>query len=310
MGRGQVSPESMAQSLGMLRQVLDGTPYVEIARQAGVSRTLVEQRVKAVARELASSVGLPGVAPGAPVLIPELRRARDALIDAIAHFRPPEPSPVARRSVALSDADLDHVVAITRAHSNFRARDVAMLYVLFATGAKPLEVARLEVGDYLEEGGSVRVESTLRAQAAINGAARPLYFANVKLVAAIDEYLVERLRNGQGAGRSGAYRGLAPDSRLFLTAEGEPMAVHAEVCGGGLQHKCRSVLEIYRRIFRKAGLPGISALSARRTMARRLTERGCAIEQVGQVLGISSQAVRRLLASDPQPLRKVISELL
>jgi len=168
----------------------------------------------------------------------------------------------------------------------------------------------MEVGDYLEEDGSVRVESTLRAQAAINGAARPLFFANAKLVAAIDEYLVERVRNGQGAGRSGAYRGLAPDSRLFLTAEGEPMAVHAEVCGGGLQHKCRSVLEIYRRIFRKGGLPGVSALSARRTVARRLTERGCAIEQVGLVLGISSQAVRRLLASDPQPLRKVISELL
>ncbi|MCK7501144.1 MAG: hypothetical protein MZW92_71735 [Comamonadaceae bacterium] len=54
--------------------------------------------------------------------------------------------------MALSDADLDHVVAITRAHSHFRARDVAMLYVLFATGAKPLEVARLEVGDYLDGG--------------------------------------------------------------------------------------------------------------------------------------------------------------
>ncbi|MCK7501145.1 MAG: hypothetical protein MZW92_71740 [Comamonadaceae bacterium] len=33
--------------------MLDGTTYAEVARQAGVSRTLVEQRVKAVARELA-----------------------------------------------------------------------------------------------------------------------------------------------------------------------------------------------------------------------------------------------------------------
>ena len=82
-----MNPESMAQSLGMLRQVLDGTPYAEVARQTGVSRTLVEQRVKAIARDLAASAGLPGAAPGARVLIPELRRAREAMLEAIARAR-------------------------------------------------------------------------------------------------------------------------------------------------------------------------------------------------------------------------------
>jgi integrase len=305
-----MSPESMAQSLAMLRQVLDGISYVEIARQAGVSRTLVEQRVKTIARELAARMGVAGIAPHGPVLAAQLRHERGAYLEAIARFRPQDLPDAPPRSAALSDADIEHLVSVTRAHSNCRARDVALLYMLFATGAKPLEVARLEVGDYLAKDGTVRVESILRAQAAISGTARPLYFANPKLVSAIDQYLAQRVPAGQGAGRPGEYRGLAPDSKLFLSADGEPMTIHAEDHGGSRHHKCRSVLEIYRRIFRRAGLPGVSALSARRTVARRLAERGCDIEQAGQVLGITPRAVRHLLTTAPQPMRKLFSELL
>ena len=45
--------------------------------------------------------------------------------------------------------------------------------MLFSTGARPLEIARLEVRDYLAEDGSVREESLLPAKAAVNGKARP-----------------------------------------------------------------------------------------------------------------------------------------
>jgi integrase len=305
-----MSPESIAQSLAMLRQVLDGASYIEIARRAGVSRTLVEQRVKTVARELAVRMGVAGSAPHGPVLAAQLRRERSAYLEAIARFRLQDLPDARPRHAVLSDADIEHLVSVTRAHSKFGARDVALLYMLLGTGAKPLEVARLDVGDYLAKDGTVRVESTLRAQVAISGTARPLYFANAKLVAALDQYLAQRARAGQGAGRPGEYRGLAPDSKLFLSADGEPMTIRAEDHGGKLHHNCRAVLEIYRRIFRRAGLPGVSALSARRTVARRLAERGCDVEQAGKVLGITPRAVRHLLAAAPQPLRKLFSELL
>ena len=47
----------------------------------------------------------------------------------------------------MTRADFEHVVAMTRRHSNCKNRDVALLLVLFATAAKPLEIARLKVGD-------------------------------------------------------------------------------------------------------------------------------------------------------------------
>ena len=73
-----------------------------------------------------------------------------------------------------------------------------MLLVLLSTAAKPLEIARLVVGDYLTEDGLVREESVMRADAAINGKQRPLFFASTKVVAAVDAYLEERVRRGQG----------------------------------------------------------------------------------------------------------------
>ena len=79
---------------------------------------------------------------------------------------------------------------------------MALLLVLFATAAKPLEIARLVVSDYLTDDGSVREESVMRADAAINGNGRPLFFASTKVVAAVDAYLEERVRHGQGTGKA------------------------------------------------------------------------------------------------------------
>jgi len=87
---------------------------------------------------------------------------------------------------------------VIRQHSNCAKRDTALLLVLFSTAAKPLEIARLVVSDYLSEDGSVREASVLRANAAINSKERPLFFASTKVVAAVDAYLGERIRRGQG----------------------------------------------------------------------------------------------------------------
>ena len=132
---------------------------------------------------------------------------------------------------ALISEDIEHVVAMTRQHSNCRNRDVALLLVLFATAAKPLEIARLQVGDYLTEDGSVREESVMRADAAINGKARSPFFASTRLVAAVDAYLQERVRRGHGTRKATTYRGLDPESRLFLTGGGRGMPIKVRAMG-------------------------------------------------------------------------------
>src|SRR5207249_11824316 len=92
-----------------------------------------------------------------------------------------------------------------------------------------LEIARFQVRDHLNEDGAVREESVMRAAVAINGKERPLFFASTKVVAAVDAYLDERVRRGQGATTVTKYRRLDPGSRLFLTADGHdmPIAVRA-----------------------------------------------------------------------------------
>jgi uncharacterized protein YerC len=52
-----MSVESVAKSIQMLKGILDGKTYVAIARDSGLSRSAVEQRVKALARELQTGRG-------------------------------------------------------------------------------------------------------------------------------------------------------------------------------------------------------------------------------------------------------------
>ena len=50
--------ESVAKSIRMLKGILGGKTYVAIAQASGLSRSAVEQRVKALARELQTVVGV------------------------------------------------------------------------------------------------------------------------------------------------------------------------------------------------------------------------------------------------------------
>jgi hypothetical protein len=56
-----------------------------------------------------------------------------------------------------------------RLRSENANRDVALIYVLFCTGAKPIEIARLEVRDYLNSDGSIRERSEMRPETPSTG---------------------------------------------------------------------------------------------------------------------------------------------
>lgn len=305
--------ESVEKSIRMLKGVLDGETYTAVARESGLSRAAVEQRVKALARDLQAVVGVECVDEHEVPTVKVMRARKEHYLEALDHYRPQCIVNAGRRSRALTSKDLEHAAAVTWQHSSCRSRDVALLMVLFATAARPLEIARLEVRDYLAEDGSVREESVLRADAAINGKERPLFFASARAIAAVDAYLDERVRRGQGATRCATYRGLDPLSRLFLTGSGQAMPIRVRAAGRSRQCRCGVILDIYRRIFAKAGLKGVSTLSARRTIAERLTERGCDVDQIGSVLGLSDRtSVRNLIRSQRQfakSLKAVVREL-
>lgn len=150
----------------------------------------------------------------------------------------------------------------------------------------------------------------MRPEVAVNGKARPLFFASAKANVAIDAYLDERLQRGHGISKTTSYRGLDPVSRLFLTNEGNAIPIRIRQKGQQRHYHCGMMLDIYRKIFARTGMKGVSALSARRTVAQKLKERGTDDEDIGLILGLKEKnSVRNLLPSEPQPLKAVVKEL-
>ena len=305
-----MTAKSMVKSIQMLKAVLNGQTYDAVAKTSKMTRSAVEQRVKALARDLQTVVGVEGLDEEDMPTVLTMRKMRDSYLEALEHYQPERAKRMRTRKTTVTEQEIDLAIDKTRQMSNCRNRDIALLLVLFSTAAKPLEIARLEVRDYLHDDGSIREESMMRPEVAIGGATRPLFFASAKANAAIDAYLQERVRRRHGVQKSDKYRGLDPMSKLFLTDDGNAMPIKIKEWGNQRHHLCGVILDIYRKIFARAGLKGVSALSARRTIAQKLKERGTDNEDIGKVLGLKEKnSVRNLLPKQGRPLKSVVKEL-
>lgn len=301
--------DSILLSITMLQDVVNGKTYDAVAAAYGLTRTAIERRVKTAALRLFREAGIDGINEEGLAFAQRLRSCRPAITAAIERYEP-HMTDQKRSGRILTDQDIQLAVQRTRQRSPCLHRDVALLYVLLTTGARPLEIARLEVRDYLQVDGSVREESVMRAEVAVNRKSRPLFFASDKAREAIDRYLAERVDQLPASPLHAPYRGLDPQSRLFLTEKGAPFEIHSHGAQGQMRFLCRGILDTYRKIFRRIGLPGVSALSVRRTVATRMYERGAAEDQIGQILGISEKkSVRELLPKQRQPLQSVVRGL-
>lgn len=301
--------DSILLSMTMLQDVVNGKTYDAVAAVYGLTRTAIERRVKTAALRLFREAGIDGINEEGLAFVQRLRSCRPAITAAIERYEP-RMLDQKRGGRILTDQDIALAVQRTRQRSPCPHRDVALLYVLLTTGARPLEIARLEVHDYLHADGSVREESVMRAEVAVNRKSRPLFFASEKAREAIDRYLAERAGQLPAVPLHAPYRRLDPQSRLFLTEKGTPFAIHSHGAQGQMRFLCRGILETYRKIFRRIGLPGVSALSVRRTVATRMYERGAAEDQIGEILGISEKkSVRELLPKQRQSLQSVVRGL-
>jgi integrase len=303
-----MKPETLAKTKILLEQVLArGVSYRAAGEAMNIGRSTVERNIKTLIREAARQTSIPGLDEDALSYLPRLRQAHAAVLSAVHGYEPtprgrPAPPPMNETQIAAATSQV-------RRRSENGHRDVALVYVLLCTGAKPIEIARLVVGDYLNRDGSVRASSVLRPDAAANGQSRPLYFRSARACAALDAYLNERVQRHLGTGRDGTFRGLDPDSALFLTQEGRPFEVKPRHVRDP-RPTCRLMLATLQLAFRRAGWHGMTAQSARRAIAHELIERGADEAQVGEFLGIKSmRAVRRLLNTERRPLDVLAQDL-
>jgi integrase len=305
-------PETIAKAKSMLVSVLQGgATYGEAGAPFGVGRSTVERTIKALVLQVARERGIPELDEDALSCLPRLRQLREPVLRAVGDYTPGSTRP---KRTTLGPEEIAAGASRVRQRSDNANRDVALIFVLFCTGAKPIEMARLEVRDYLNRDGSVRESSEMRPEAAVNGRSRPLFFTSTRACAAVDAYLLERARRklgvaGLGVARDAAYRGLDPRSALFLTETGK----HFDITDRGPEDPratCRLMIATLRSIFKRAGWTGVTAHSARRVVARRLADKGADGAQVGELLGLSStRAVRHLLGNERRPLETLAREL-
>ncbi len=269
----QGNPERFtAEAIAMLKAVVDGQTYATVAAECGVTRTAVERRIKALAARLCRQVGIEGLNEDGTAIVSRLQKKRNEILIALDRFDPRsrEGQPVPR---ILSNSEIARAALRIRERSNHSSRDAALFLMLFSTDACPLEIARLEVRDYLNADGSVKPQTELRAEAAITGKARRLHFASDRFDEPMAEYLRQRVGAMQGQGRQADYRGLDPSSRLFVASSGEGFKITPYGEPGQRRFLCRPILELYRKLFRYAELPGLTPMSVRQAVVARLYER-------------------------------------
>ncbi|MCX4151739.1 MULTISPECIES: site-specific integrase [Paraburkholderia] len=214
------------------------------------------------------------------------------------------------KSPVIEQHQLRHAVKVASVTGQNAKRDVALLLVFYGTGLTPNEVAKLQVSDYLMPDGRCVVEASLRPEIAFNGKRRPLLWASQKICAAIDDYLQCRLDARHAVTTSlVAFRGLDPNSPLFLTGDGEPFSFTRRTTpAGAVSYSCESLTEIVRRLHQQAGIEHGNASAARRTFVVRLHRDGRSLKLIQQLIGVSSlSAVKRLIDGDPVRLASVVS---
>ena len=213
----------------------------------------------------------------------------------------------------IEDKQIEHLIKATIAYSRVPVRDTALLLVLYGTALSVTELATITVGDYLAEGGSVRVTSSVRPSVAHNGEARPLYWSNKRIVAAIDAYLAWRVLHRQGRSiKRDAYRALVADSPLFLTEDGQQYSLTKRTLPSGLLScSCNSLGAYISRLHANAGIEGGSAQSARRTLAVKLHRKGYDLVHIAALLGHKSvSTTKRLVMQDPVRMADIVARAL
>ncbi len=296
--------ESTRLSIAMLREVLAGGTYDAVAAAHGLTRTAVEHRVKSMAKTLQRKVGIEGLKLEATGYVTKLREAVEGVEAALARFEAGDVKPDDPPKI-LTDKEVSVMIHRAGLHSPTPLRDRALIHIVLATAARPLEVARLEIADYLYPDGMVRSQSEMRAAASVNRRERPLFFQNSAAVKAIDAYLgTRRASKGQGGGVDAPYRGFDPNDRLFLNEDGEPYWIDADRQMGRRRNLCRQILDTYRKIFDRVDIHGLSARVLRHNVAVRLHARGATEEQIGLILGIAERhKVRSMLPKRPEMLQ-------
>ena len=272
--------------------MLQGQTYDQIAARFRVTKSTVSKSVADLARELQSVVGVIGIDEDSAPTAHVIRAHAEDYLEALEHFVPLVKPAGTTSPAIITRPHIEQLVLHTARHSRCKQRDIALLLMLVHTGARPNEIARMTVADYIDASGQRRSPPWLPAHAASNGIARPLLLRDTTALYWLDAYLAWRVAAGYGVSDQSEYRALQGDSRLFLSRTGESFTSPSATATAE-----KGLHDVLQRIFRYVNPPGLGVLCARRSVAHRLRADGYTVEEIAFYLGTRADTVRRLLST-------------
>ncbi|HEU0204115.1 MAG TPA: site-specific integrase, partial [Burkholderiaceae bacterium] len=181
--------------------------------------------------------------------------------------------------------DILPAVLAAASRSPDKLRDTALVLVVMGTSLAPIEIALLRVDDFLNADSSIKHRSVVRAEIALNRKERPLHWVNARICKSISRYLSWRVQHGFDVTGRAEFRGLNPDSALFLTTTGLPMKVRERPSPRGAHRICATIQSIFHRLFLDANV-AVTARDGRRRFAERLYTMGGDVEEIRTHLGV------------------------
>lgn len=178
-------------------------------------------------------------------------------------------------------------------HGSLGHRNVAIIWMLFGSGLRINEVAKLKIKDIIRESGELRTTFIIKGSYTKTGKARAAYILARKHRQAIERWIDELIDEAVCLSGEPGFRGLRPDWPLFaITKKGNSwrhMAFrdkkYKDSEGNTRTTKvCSSMQTLVSEIFKNSGFPS-GTHSGRRALATWLDAKNVDLETIQRILG-------------------------
>lgn len=173
-------------------------------------------------------------------------------------------------------------------------RNVAIVWMLFGSGLRVNEVAKLTVADLVHESGDIKTTFTVPSAYTKTNKPRAAYVVVKAHKDALERWIEHRRDEKVFMTTHEVYRGLNPESPMFaVTKKGRYWRTmsfkdkkYRDADGNVKTTKvCSSMQTLISEIFKNSGLPSGSSHSGRRSLATWMDEKEVELETIQKILG-------------------------
>ncbi len=172
-------------------------------------------------------------------------------------------------------------------------RNVALIWMLFASGCRINEAAQLKVKDIYFPTGELKQAFKIPGSYTKTGNPRIVYLLVRQQREALESLRLQRLADSVMLSDNGSYGGLNPDSPVFLSKKGKhwrkfsfnPKKYLDSEGNDKSTMVCGSLENLARELIKCAGVHGGSSHSGRRSLATWMDRKGYGLELIQVILG-------------------------